>query len=78
MAVVYGVTFVATKWHLHGSCDGSATAGAALATLVGGVLFVACFKTKVEPPDILVRFTLIAVLLLAVALTLLPGDHAAS
>lgn len=54
-----------------------ATAGAALSTFIGGILFVACFRARVEPPAILVRCTLIAVLLLAFALTLLPAIMAA-
>jgi hypothetical protein len=50
-----------------------ATAGAALSTLIGGILFAACFCARIEPPDILARCTLIAVLMFVFALTLLPG-----
>jgi len=50
-----------------------ASLGVLLSAFIGGAICVGCVWSKVEPPGVLVRCTLIAILLCAFTLLFLPA-----
>jgi hypothetical protein len=67
VAVIRGYELVLVR------AENVATLAALLSVFVGVALCVGCLWSKLEPPDVLVRCTLIAVLLCAFTLLFLPA-----
>lgn len=53
--------------------EGVAILGALLSAFIGSALCMVCLCSKVEPPGVLIRCTLIAILLCAFTLLFLPA-----
>jgi uncharacterized membrane protein YoaK (UPF0700 family) len=56
-----------------GRAEDIASLGALLLAFIGGAACLGCLWSKVEPPAVLVRCTLIAILLFAFTLLFLPA-----